>query len=342
MKRVVVTGGCGFIGSNLVRLLLSRFDDIRLVNVDALTYAGNRANLSDVEHDDRYRFEQIDIRDRNGLSALFDEFRPDALFHLAAESHVDNSISGPGDFITTNIVGTYNLLMAGLEIHRSGEPFRFLHVSTDEVYGELGADGAFRESDPYRPNSPYSASKGASDLLVRAWGHTYGLDVVTTNCSNNFGPHQHREKLIPTVIATALARQPIPVYGRGENVRDWLFVEDHCRALIEVFERGRGGETYLVGTRNEWKNIDLVRKICGILDEERGDGPEGGYSSLITFVQDRPGHDHRYAVDPGKIESELGWRPHTGFEEGLRRTVLWYADRSASNAALQQTEPEGE
>lgn len=329
MKRVVVTGGCGFIGSNLVRLLLREFDSISLVNVDALTYAGDRGNVAEVEGDERYRFEQLDIRDRDAVARLFDEFRPDALFHLAAESHVDNSISGPGDFITTNIVGTYNLLMAALELHRAGGPFRFLHVSTDEVYGELGAEGAFREEDPYRPNSPYSASKGASDLLVRAWGNTYGLDVVTTNCSNNFGPHQHREKLIPTVTATALAHRPIPVYGSGENVRDWLYVEDHCRALIDVFEQGRSGETYLVGTRNEWKNLDLVRKICEILDAERSDGPSDGYATLITFVQDRPGHDHRYAVDPTKIESELGWSPQTSFEEGLRRTVRWYAERFA-------------
>ena len=331
--RILVTGGCGFIGSNLVRHLLETRLDLEITNVDVLTYAGDRRHLAEFEGSPRYTFEQIDIRDHEALQTIFERDAPRGVIHLAAESHVDNSISGPSDFITTNLLGTFNLLEAARnEQNRTGNPIRFLHVSTDEVYGELGAEGAFVEDDPYRPNSPYSASKAGSDLLVRSWGVTYGMDVVTTNCSNNFGPRQHREKLIPTVIATAMAHRPIPVYGKGENVRDWLFVGDHCRAIEEVFEKGRTGETYLIGTRNEWKNIDLVREICSILDTEREDGPDGGHAELISFVTDRPGHDHRYAVDPTKIEQELGWRAEGDFRTALRDTVRWYIDRFASDS----------
>lgn len=325
---ILVTGGCGFIGSNLIRHLLDTRPDMRITNADLLTYAGDRSHLAEYEDSSRYTFEKIDIRDALELKRIFDRDHPRGVIHLAAESHVDNSITGPSDFITTNLVGTFNLLEAArAEQNSTDQIVRFLHVSTDEVYGELGAEGAFTEDDPYRPNSPYSASKAGSDHLVRAWGVTYGMDVVTTNCSNNFGPRQHREKLIPTVIATALARRPIPVYGQGENVRDWLFVEDHCRAIERVFDEGKRGETYLIGTRNEWKNIDLVREICSILDEERSDGPEGGYGSLISFVTDRPGHDHRYAVDPSKIERELGWRADGDFRRSLTATIRWYIER---------------
>ncbi len=326
--RILVTGGCGFIGSNLVRHILETRPEIEITNVDLLTYAGDRSHLAEFENLPRYSFEQVDIRDAAALKRIFDRDHPEGVIHLAAESHVDNSISGPSDFITTNLLGTFNLLEAArAEQNTTGRNVRFLHVSTDEVYGELGAEGAFTEDDPYRPNSPYSASKAGSDHLVRSWGVTYGMDVVTTNCSNNFGPRQHREKLIPTVIATALAHRPIPVYGRGENVRDWLYVEDHCRAIERVFDEGKRGETYLIGTRNEWKNIDLVREICTVLDEERSDAPEGGYASLISFVTDRPGHDHRYAVDPSKIASELGWRAEGDFRTALRATVRWYIER---------------
>lgn len=329
MKQILVTGGCGFIGSNLIRLALRERPDWSITNVDALTYAADPTSLDDVADDEGYSFRKIDIRDRDALSRLFNEIEPDGVLHLAAETHVDNSISAPDDFITTNLVGTANLLAESRSI-ADAKPIRFLHVSTDEVYGSLGPEGAFSEGDPYRPNSPYSASKAGSDHLVRAWYVTYGLDVVTTNCANNFGPFQHREKLIPTVIATALAGEPIPVYGDGRNVREWLYVDDHARGIIDVFEKGAAGETYLIGARHERENIDLVREICGILDEEVGDGPDGGYSSLITFVTDRAGHDRRYAVDPSKIESELGWSPTATFDEALRSTIRWYVDRLAS------------
>lgn len=326
--KILVTGGCGFIGSNLIHHILETKPDTSVLNVDALTYAADPANLEDLEGNPRYSFERVDIRNVDELARVFAQCEPDALIHLAAESHVDNSIAGPSDFVTTNLVGTYNLLSASNDYRTTRKkPFRFLHVSTDEVYGELGEEGAFSETDAYRPNSPYSATKAGSDHLVRAWHTTYGLDVVTTNCSNNFGPRQHREKLIPTVIATALRGDPIPVYGAGQNVRDWLYVDDHCRAIMASLERGEAGETYLIGTRNEWSNINLVRKICGILDEEVGMGKGDGYADQITFVTDRPGHDHRYAVDPTKIQSELGWKPVEEFDHALRRTVRWYASR---------------
>lgn len=324
-RTVIVTGGYGFIGSNLVIHLLDRHPDWEVVNVDAVTYAADPANLAGVENDPRYRFRKVDIADRGAVREVIQEVRPDGIFHLAAESHVDNSISSPGEFIQTNVVGTFNLLEEARGIWNEGNAGRFLHVSTDEVYGSLGSEGYFTEESPYAPNSPYSASKAASDHLVRAWHHTYGMNVVTTNCANNFGPRQHREKLLPTVISTALAGKKIPVYGDGTNVREWLYVEDHCAALDLVFHEGRAGETYAIGGRNEWRNIDLVGLVCDILDREIGAGPQGSYRTLITFVTDRPGHDLRYAIDPTKVENELGWRSATEFVDALRNTVLWYS-----------------
>jgi dTDP-glucose 4,6-dehydratase len=321
---MIVTGGYGFIGSNLILHLLERHPDWHIVNLDVLTYAADLQNLSEIAGSDRYSFHKIDITDGAAVRELFAAEKPDGVFHLAAESHVDNSIHGPEQFIMTNVFGTFNLLEAARELWKDDRTKRFLHVSTDEVYGSLGAEGAFSETTPYAPNSPYSASKAGSDHLVRAWHHTYGMNVVTTNCSNNYGPRQHREKLIPTVISTALAHRPIPIYGRGENVRDWLYVLDHCKGIERAFLNGVAGETYVIGGRNEWRNIDLVKLICRLLDEEVGEGPDGSYSSLMTFVADRLGHDVRYAIDPSKIERELGWSPDTSFEQGLRNTVKWY------------------
>jgi dTDP-glucose 4,6-dehydratase len=322
--RIIVTGGSGFIGSNLVRHLLERSGDVEVFNVDALTYAADQRNLAGVESDARYHFVHLDITDRAAMRRAFAEIRPEGIYHLAAESHVDNSIRGPEQFVLTNVVGTFNLLEEARQLWGNNAPERFLHVSTDEVYGSLDETGAFSEEMAYQPNSPYSASKAASDHLARAWHHTYGMNIVTTNCSNNYGPRQHREKLIPTVISSALASRPIPVYGKGANVRDWLYVGDHCDALASVFERGKAGETYLIGGRNEWRNLDLVRTICRVLDEEVGNGPDGGYGSLVTFVTDRLGHDARYAIDPTKLETELGWSAAHSFEVGLRETVRWY------------------
>lgn len=323
---ILVTGGAGFIGSAVVRLLIGS-TSARVVNLDALTYAANLDNLTTVEADPRYTFEQADIRDKAALQAIFARHRPAAVMHLAAESHVDRSIDGPAEFVQTNVVGTVTLLEAALEYWRGLDAgrqaaFRFLHISTDEVFGSLGEEGLFSETSQYQPNSPYSASKAASDHFVRAWLHTYGLPTLITNCTNNYGPYQFPEKLIPLVILKALAGEKLPVYGRGDNVRDWLHVEDHARALVTVLERGRVGEIYAIGGQAEQRNIDLVRQICRILDEMRPAGAP--HERLITMVADRPGHDMRYAMDIGKISSELGWKPQETLESGLRATVAWY------------------
>ena len=326
--KLLVTGGAGFIGSAVVRLAVARGHEV--VNVDALTYAACLENVAGVSSSNLYSFEQADIRDRAALDRIFATHRPDAVMHLAAESHVDRSIDGPGDFIETNISGTFNMLEAARAYWtRAGKPeaFRFHHISTDEVFGTLGDTGKFTEETPYQPNSPYSASKAASDHLVRAWHETYGLPVVMTNCSNNYGPFHFPEKLIPVVILNALAGKPIPVYGKGENVRDWLFVEDHADALLLVVEKGALGRSYNIGGENEARNIDIVRTICALLDEMHPAGAP--HDRLITFVTDRPGHDLRYAIDPARIREELGWRPSVTLEEGLRRTVRWYLDNEA-------------
>ena len=323
--KILLTGGAGFIGSNLVRLLVNE-KGAEVINLDKLTYAGNTESLADLAGHPKYTFEQVDICDVDALGKVFAKHQPDAVMHLAAESHVDRSIDGPGDFIQTNIVGTYNLLQAALEYWRSlpkGNAFRFLHVSTDEVYGSLEPDApGFSETTPYDPHSPYSASKAASDHLARAWNDTYGLPVLITNCSNNYGPHQFPEKLIPVVILKCLRGEPIPVYGNGENIRDWLYVADHTEALYQVLTRGRLGETYNVGGNNERKNIELVRGLCQMMDD-LAPGPHA-YEQLISFVADRPGHDMRYAIDATKIRDELGWEPKEDFLSGFRKTVQWY------------------
>lgn len=327
--RFLVTGGCGFVGTNLVRMLVRQGHEV--LNVDKLTYAGNTASLYDIEADPRYRLCVADICDRASLEKAFDDFRPDAVIHLAAESHVDRSIDGPAAFIQTNVVGTFTLLaVAGSYWHRLSQAarhrFRLLHVSTDEVYGSLGDIGQFTEATPYDPRSPYSASKASSDHLVRAWFHTYGLPVLVTNCSNNYGPYQFPEKLIPVTILRALRDEQIPVYGDGQHVRDWLHVEDHCRALLAVVAQGQPGETYNVGGNNELRNLDLVRKLCEILDEFEPRAGGRRYADLIRFVADRPGHDRRYAIDASKIHRELQWRPLHDRESGLRETVRWYIE----------------
>lgn len=326
MKKILVTGGAGFIGSAVVRQFIHE-TDYSVVNVDKLTYAGNLYSLESVSGNSRYCFEHVDICDASEMARVFREHRPDAVMHLAAESHVDRSIAGPAEFIQTNIAGTYTLLEAARSYwDRLGaedkQIFRFHHISTDEVYGSLGAAGFFTEDTAYQPNSPYSASKAAADHLVRAWHHTYGLPVVTTNCSNNYGPFHFPEKLIPLMILNALAGKPLPIYGKGDNVRDWLYVDDHARALRLVLEQGRLGETYNIGGWNEKTNLEVVRAVCVMLDELQ---PQGApHDRLISFVADRPGHDKRYAIDAGKIERELGWRPRETFESGLHKTVEWY------------------
>jgi len=329
--RVFVTGGAGFIGSALVRHLI-RNSPHEVLNLDKLTYAGVLESLDEVADDPRYRFVQGDIRDGALVRRLLGEFQPDVVAHLAAESHVDRSIDGPADFIDTNIVGTFSMVEQALDYWRGldarrKDAFRFHHISTDEVFGSLGPEGYFTETTPYDPRSPYSASKAASDHLVRAWGHTFGLPVLVTNCSNNYGPYHFPEKLIPLVIIRALGGQELPVYGDGSNVRDWLFVEDHARALAAVFEQGRPGETYNVGGNSERTNIEVVRAICEALDRRQPRSDGTSYAEQIRFVPDRPGHDQRYAIDAGKIRTELGWEPQVTFEEGIARTVDWYLER---------------
>ena len=331
--RILVTGGAGFIGSALVHHLLADTNHA-VLTLDALTYAGNLASLATVADHPRHRFVQADIRDAAALKTVFADFRPDWVMHLAAESHVDRSIDGPGEFIQTNIMGTFNLLQAARAHYEAlagsaKADFRFLHVSTDEVYGSLGAEGLFSEETPYDPHSPYSASKAASDHLARAWGRTYGLPVLVTNCSNNYGPRQFPEKLIPVVILKALRGDPIPVYGKGENIRDWLFVTDHAEALHAVIAQGKIGQTYNIGGNNERRNIDLVRLLCQLLDElcPRADGKP--CAEQITFVTDRPGHDLRYAIDASKIGAELGWKPKHDHVSGFRQTVRWYLENKA-------------
>ena len=327
---LLVTGGAGFIGSEVVRQLLAE-TDWTVVNVDKLTYAGNLESLESVAGHPRYRFEQVDICEAPAVRGLFERHRPGAVMHLAAESHVDRSIDGPGEFVRTNVWGTYTLLQEALRHWRTLPPerraaFRFHHVSTDEVYGSLGPTGRFTEDTPYAPNSPYSASKASSDHLVRAWFHTYGLPVVTSNCSNNYGPYQFPEKLIPLVTLNALEGRPLPVYGKGDNVRDWLYVGDHARALRSVLTAGTPGETYNVGGNNERTNLEVVRTICAVLDQLLPDSPHRPHERLVTFVTDRPGHDRRYAIDASKIARDLGWTPAESFESGLRKTVQWYLD----------------
>ncbi len=331
-KTYLVTGGAGFIGSNFIPYFLDSNPDVEVVNLDLLTYAGNPENLREVAADPRYHFVEGDIVDTELVAGLFARYDFAGVFHFAAESHVDNSISGPAEFIRTNVNGTFNLLEVARQhwlqapgvVVPGKEANRFLHVSTDEVYGTLGETGLFTEETPYAPNSPYSASKAASDFLVRSYHHTYGMNVVTTNCSNNYGPKQHQEKLIPTIIRKALAGEPIPIYGDGKNIRDWLYVLDHCKGIELAFNKGRSGETYNIGGRNERNNLYIVDKICALLDAKRP-RPEGGsYKEFISFVTDRPGHDRRYAIDATKIETELGWQAEENFETGIDKTVDWY------------------
>lgn len=338
--KLLVTGGSGFIGSAVIRQAISR--GLQIVNVDCLTYAACEENLETIASAPGYAFERVDICDRAALDRVFMTHQPDVVMHLAAESHVDRSIDGPGDFIQTNIMGTYHLLESARSYwEQANRPtgFRFHHISTDEVFGSLGESGLFTETTPYAPNSPYSASKASSDHLVRAWSETYGLPIVISNCSNNYGPFQFPEKLIPVVILNALAGRPIPIYGAGTNVRDWLYVEDHADALLCVLEHGVLGRSYNIGGENEVTNLDLVHKICGILDVHRAaDRP---YSDLITFVTDRPGHDARYAIDPTRIRSELDWRPSVTLEQGLEQTVLWYLENETWWQALKERQGVG-
>lgn len=325
-KKILVTGGAGFIGSHVVRMLVEKYPEHHIFNLDALTYAGNLENLKDVEKHDNYTFIKADISVESVIQPVFRKHRFDGVIHLAAESHVDRSISNPSSFIYTNIVGTVNLLNACREIWKDDLIDKlFYHISTDEVYGSLGDEGLFTETTPYDPRSPYSASKASSDHLVRAYFHTFGLPVVISNCSNNYGPNQFPEKLIPLFIHNIKNKKPLPVYGKGENVRDWLYVEDHAAAIDLIYHRGTKGETYNIGGNNEWKNIDLIRKLCRIMDEKLG-REKGESEKLITYVKDRAGHDLRYAIDSSKLNNELGWEPSVDFDEGLEKTVEWYLE----------------
>jgi dTDP-glucose 4,6-dehydratase len=336
-NKLLITGGAGFIGSNFIEYLLNEDAAIEVINLDLLTYAGDRGNMRGFQENARYKFVQGDIRDRNLVESLFEQHNFTGVIHFAAESHVDNSIEGPEAFITTNINGTFTLLDVARK-HWMGGPFefkkgkernRFLHISTDEVYGSLGETGLFTETTPYAPNSPYSASKASSDLIVRSYFHTYGMNVVTTNCSNNYGPKQHDEKLIPTIIRKAVRKEAIPIYGDGKNVRDWLFVRDHCTGIRAAFEKGRSGETYNIGGLNERTNIYIAQKICDILDEISPKS-SGSYREQISFVKDRPGHDLRYAIDATKITTELGWKANENFESGILKTVEHYLEKYQS------------
>ena len=324
MKKIIVTGGAGFIGSALIRYLI-RETDSEVMNLDKLTYAGNLESLREVADSPRYHFTQMDICDP-AVAGLFESFRPDTIMHLAAESHVDRSIDNPLEFVRTNVLGTANLLHVATDYWKKhGGDFRFQHISTDEVYGSLGPEGFFTEHTPYDPKSPYSASKASSDHMVRAWGHTFGLPVLISNCSNNYGPYHFPEKLIPLVILNALDGKPLPIYGKGDNIRDWLYVDDHARALVLVNEKGLPGETYNVGGHNERTNLEVVQSICRILDTLRPKA-SGSYLDQITFVADRPGHDRRYAIDADKLRNTLGWRPEENFATGLEKTVRWYLE----------------
>ena len=332
MKTILVTGGAGFIGSNFVPYFTEKYPEYRIINLDKLTYAGNLDNVKECDGMSNYTFVQGDICDRALIEKLFTEHDIRGVIHFAAESHVDNSIKNPGAFIKTNIEGTFTLIdvafrhwMEGPNKVKEGyEDCRFHHISTDEVYGTLGNDGMFEETTPYAPNSPYSASKASSDFIVRAYHHTFGMNVTTSNCSNNYGPKQHNEKLIPTIITNALAEKPLPIYGKGENIRDWLYVLDHCKAIDLIYHTGKAGETYNVGGRNERNNITIVKTICAILDEKRSRANGRKYEELITFVQDRAGHDFRYAIDATKLETELGWKADENFDTGIVKTVEWY------------------
>jgi len=332
---ILVTGGAGFIGSNFIPYFIEKHSDYHIINLDKLTYAGNLANLSEVEDNDQYTFVQGDICNRELVEYLFRQYDIRGVIHFAAESHVDNSINGPEIFIKTNINGTFTLLdvarkywmEAPFKYKKDYEGCRFHHISTDEVYGTLGETGFFTETTPYAPNSPYSAAKASSDLIVRAYHHTYGMDVTTSNCSNNYGPKQHNEKLIPTIIRKALAGENIPIYGDGKNIRDWLYVIDHCAGIDLIYHRGKAGETYNIGGRNERTNLQIVDTICTILDDQRPRANGKSYKELITFVKDRAGHDRRYAIDATKIEKELGWRADENFESGILKTVEWYLNK---------------